>query len=65
MIVLAKNNKLSKGDYINPLSMCTAVAEPFSDVGAAIGVSVAAGVAGIGLVGLGIGIVVAILVCPK
>ena len=44
---------------------CTAVAEPFSDIGASIGVSVAAGAAGIGLVGLGVGVLVAILVCPK
>ena len=62
MIISAQ--KISKGD-INPLSMCTAVAEPFSDIEVPIGVSVAAGAAGIGLVGLGIGILVAILVCPK
>ena len=45
--------------------LCTAVAEPFSDIGASIGVSVAAGAAGIGLVGLGVCVLVAILVCPK
>ena len=65
MIVLAKNNKLSKNDDINPSSMCTAVAEPFSDIGAAIGGSVAAGVAGIALVGVGICIAVATLASPK
>ena len=58
-------NEICTGDDNNPLSICTAVAEPFSDIGASIGVSVAAGAAGIGLVGLGVGVLVAILVCPK
>ena len=46
-------------------SICTAVAEPFENIAVTIGVSVAVGVAGIGLVGVGICILVAILACPK